>query len=247
VGGGITVTITIDAIYNGPENSGNGGYCCGLFAQALQEQQSLAGDTVIEVTLRKPIPLDTDMKAEAHDEKLKFTDPDANLIAIARLNEKPLPAPITPPQLSATIEASKNYVGFDFHPYASCFVCGTERHQGDGLQIFPGRLNEQQVVVAPWQPFAALADDNGMIKKEFIWAALDCPSYYGVLLDTSRDNALLGRMSLQIFEQAISVNQQYIIAAWPEGSNGRKHYGIAALYSLEGKCLAIARGTWIKI
>lgn len=45
--------IIIDSQFNGPPQSGNGGYCCGAFAAALTTETAGA----IEVTLRSPPPL----------------------------------------------------------------------------------------------------------------------------------------------------------------------------------------------
>ena len=45
---------TIDATYNGPPKSGNGGYSCGVLGQFF--------DGPAEVMLRVPPPLDTEMQ-----------------------------------------------------------------------------------------------------------------------------------------------------------------------------------------
>ena len=38
------------------------------------------------------------------------------------------------------VAASATYPGFSAHPFPTCFVCGPERAEGDGLRLFPGRL-----------------------------------------------------------------------------------------------------------
>ena len=240
------MSIVIDSTYNGPDGIGNGGYCCGRFAQALIEQSAPTAGAAIEVTLRKPVPLNTPLDTEPQDQGIAVHCSQMGLVATVQhttLSLSPGPAP----DMAVATDAAKHYIGFEHHPYPRCFVCGPQRRCGDGLQIYPGQLDDQALVAAPWQPYPALADDNGLIKPEFIWAALDCPSYFGVLLNTQRDDALLGRMSLMMLETAIPVDQRYIITAWPVSSQGRKHCGGAALFSEQGTCLAQALGVWITL
>ena len=53
--------ISIDARFNGPPDSGNGGYCSGVFASFVDTSGPDAG---VEVTLRRPPPLDTPLTVE---------------------------------------------------------------------------------------------------------------------------------------------------------------------------------------
>jgi hypothetical protein len=49
-------------------------------------------------------------------------------------------------------------------------------------------------VAAPWVPDDTLADpDEGYVRPEFLWAALDCPGYYASL-DGRRRPIVLGQM-----------------------------------------------------
>lgn len=52
-------TITIPGRFNGPRDSGNGGYAAGLLARHL--------GGIAEVSLRSPVPLDVGLRVETGD------------------------------------------------------------------------------------------------------------------------------------------------------------------------------------
>jgi hypothetical protein len=52
--------ISIERRFNGPLSSANGGYACGRVAELV--------DGPAEVTLRRPVPLDTPLDVERHDD-----------------------------------------------------------------------------------------------------------------------------------------------------------------------------------
>jgi hypothetical protein len=233
--------IWIDSQFNGPSDSANGGYCCGLVAAAL----ALEPNAAIEVTLHSPPPLNQRLKVNARGQAIEVFS-DQALVASAQVAELNIDAP-APPRLSEAIESAKNYSGFQQHPFPDCFVCGTARSPGDGLCIYPGQLSAQTQVCSPWHPYPGLADTQGMLKSEFIWAALDCPSYFGAFIGQGKVKALLGKQCLKILQPNIPVDTDYIVSAWPMGQQGRKYYGGSALFDQAGNCLALARGTWIVV
>ena len=129
----------IEARYNGPPGTGNGGYCAGRFAAQVS-----AVDGAV-VTLRQPPPLDTELTVERTDGTVRILD-GGRLVAeaFAAPLTAPAVAPVTLPDASA---AARGYAGFADHPFPTCYVCGPERH--DGLRIFPGPLAEGRTA-APW-------------------------------------------------------------------------------------------------
>ncbi len=69
--------LTIARRFNGPPESGNGGYVSGRLAQAYTaEFGELPEDAKIEVTLRKPPPLETPLtlRVPAETETLRLLD-----------------------------------------------------------------------------------------------------------------------------------------------------------------------------
>ena len=109
-----------------------------------------------------------------------------------------LPQPVSFAEAEA---ARANYIGFREHPYPGCFVCGPARAPdfGAGLGLFPGAVSGQQLVAAPWQPARDLCDEHGLARKEFVWAALDCPSWFGHAAFVERvPKILLGRLAVAV-------------------------------------------------
>jgi hypothetical protein len=106
-------------------------------------------------------------------------------------------------------------------------------------------------LAAPWVPYAGLAGGDGPVAREFIWAALDCPTGFAGLGArqlgmTGSERALLGRMSARI-EKRPRPGERCIIVAWPTGRDGRKLFANSALLSSKGKVLAVAQATWIVV
>src|SRR5690242_5969305 len=74
-------TLIIDARFNGPRLSGNGGYVGGVMAGRFTE--TFGGDGAVEITLRAPIPIDSRLQVVRDGDALMLRDGDA-LICEAR-------------------------------------------------------------------------------------------------------------------------------------------------------------------
>jgi hypothetical protein len=220
------MTITIPARYNGPPGSANGGYTCGVVAGLL--------DGPAEVTLRLPPPLDRPLRVERSDGRVEVYDGDALVAegARAEVDVEP-PAPVSVPDAE---RAAATYAGFAEHVFPTCFVCGPERAEGDGLRIFPGRLDGTATVAAPWTPAES--------RPELVWASLDCPGAFAVGFD-GRGDLLLGRLAARI-ERLPDAGEPCVVVGWPLGEDGRKLYAGTALFAADGTLLARARATWIE-
>jgi hypothetical protein len=211
----------IPSRFNGPPDSANGGYACGLLSEAL------GGG--FEVTLRRPPPLDVELDLVGFELKQGDT-----VIAEARRAPSiPIEAP-APVSLEEAEEASKRYAGLKDHAYNTCFTCGPARV--DGLRVFAGAVEGREGIVAsPWTPRE--------VRPEIVWAALDCPSGWAVD-DFSREGVLLGRMACGIHEMP-TLGKPHVILGWRLGEDGRKRYAGSGLYTADGRLLAVARSTWI--
>ncbi len=228
--------IVINRQFCGPPDSGHGGYVCGVMARFI--------DGVAEVTLRKPPPLDQPLRIEqlaASKFLLKNGD---EIVAEAQSANLDLDVP-TPPDYEQAKEAAQGYRGFDYHPSPSCFGCGTERVEGDGLRIFAGPVAGSQVVATTWIPDIWLSDNNGDVKPEFLWSALDCPGFYATYIDQGQ-MMLLGRFVVKIDGQVKS-GEKYVLIGWEISKSGRKHYVGTALFSESGELCVKAKATWIQI
>jgi hypothetical protein len=240
-------SITIDKRYCGPPNSANGGYVCGLMANAL--------GGCAEITLRSPPPLGLPLELiRGADGSVELRNGEAVLAtgksAWLELTEIPTAS------LEEAMDAVRRspFADPSTHELAGCFVCGPARAAGDGLRIFAGPLPRSpsrnvDALAAPWVPASDLAGEDGRIAPEFVWAALDCPSGYACFgtpdLESGGDKImLLGRMTARI-EQCPCPGDQCIIVAWPTGRDGRKLFANSALMGPGGNVLAIASATWL--
>ena len=220
----------IEGRYHGPPGSGNGGYTCGLLAELV--------DAPAEVTLRRPPPLDRPLRVERQDRAARLLGDDGELVAEAvSVDLHPLELP-EPPDLDAAERAAARYPGFRQHAFPTCFVCGPQRSEGDGLRIFAGPVEGRgPLVAAPWTPSAE------HMGHEFVWAALDCPGAIAVGFP-ERGETVLGRLAARIHSLP-EAGERCVVTAWPLGEDGRKLYAGTALFSADGRLHAWATATWI--
>lgn len=196
------------------------------------------------MTLRRPIPLDQPLTVkEGRSATLSLWD-EAALIAEAEPTSLTLEVP-PPPSLQEATAASKRYVGFHDHVFPTCFVCGPERHPGDGLRIFAGPTGSQPIVAAPWTPDASLADAEGRVESVFLWAALDCPGAFGAMQIVGMRPMLLGRLEGWV-EPHLFAGEPSVVLGWHMATDGRKHLTGTAIYSESGQLCGSARATWIE-
>jgi hypothetical protein len=220
-----TKHVTIAPRFNGPPGSGNGGYVCGLLAREI--------DGPSEVTLRAPPPLARALRLSTEaDSAVHLFDGEA-LLGEAHPVEFSLDPP-TAPSLEAARAAAKHYVGLRDHRYTTCFTCGPGRPPHDGLHLYTGPVEGRDMVACTWTPRADLDRGDHRVAPEFIHAALDCPSYWALPRAGSID-AELPR-----------IGEELIVAAWPLGSDGRKHRGASAVYRANGEIIARAEALWIE-
>ena len=217
----------------GPPNSGNGGYSCGLLSK------NIAG--ACQVRLHQPPPLERPLTITEVGGEWFLKDGD-QLIGSAKPAELRL-VPPAPPTIDQARSAEKHYRGHHQHSFPTCFVCGPSRAGGDGLRLFCGTVEDREMVACRWQPHADLLDDRGNVKHEFIWSALDCPSYFA---PNSDKICLLGQMTAAI-DKPVPGDQTLIIYAWERSIDGRKHYSAAALSTCDGQVLARAEHLWIEL
>lgn len=225
--------VVIDRRFRGPPNSGNGGYSCGVVAEGVSG--------VTTVTLRLPPPLDRPLTLSGDGKQSRLTDGE-RLVGEATKATLDLEVP-EPPGLEAAIDASRRYAGFENHPFESCFVCGPVREPGDGLRIFPGRVGDTTTVAAHWTPDESLQGQDGLVDRRHVWAALDCPSYFGL---PTGPMALLGRLTAEI-NRLPEVGEPLVVIGWPIEVDGRKSFAGSGVATAEGEVFARAAATWIEI
>jgi hypothetical protein len=233
----VTETLVIDPRYNGPPGSGHGGYVSGLLA-------GLLGANPAEVTLRLPPPLGRPLTVERESGGVQVYDGDA-MVAEAMPVELSIdiPGPVTYDEAD---EASIGYPGRDQHPFPTCLVCGPKRDPEDGFRIFGGPVGDGETMAAAWTPPAWAADASGLVRPEFVWAALDCPAGWSLHVEMPGRHAVMGRMAARLMAP-VKAGERHIVMSWPLSFEGRKGYAGSAVFAEAGVLCAYARSIWIRI
>ncbi len=215
--------------------SGNGGYSAGAVAKLL--------GGAVEVSLRRPVPLDTELEAVSDDGSIRLLD-GGELIAEARQApefELDVPDPVSPADAR---EAMSRYRGLPDGPFSCCFVCG--RARGDAFGVFAGDVEGRRVVASTWTPDPSTADADGAVKPEFVWAVLDCPTFFAAYIDTEPlPISFLASLTVSI-DATVTAGEEHVVIAWPLGAEGRKSFAGSAVLSADGDVLARARALLIE-
>lgn len=228
--------VVIDKRFCGPKNSGNGGYSAGLFAQII--------DGPAAVTLKSPPPLNEPIALRKTDDGFEARAGD-QIIAQIEPAKIAIDIPTLPDDDAVTAAHDaflKDSGGEHLIPY--CFVCGDRRAVGDGLRIFTGPAPASPVNADFWTPGDDLAGEDGLVRPEFLWAALDCPSAFALRLWPRL--TLLGRIAVDIRRRP-KPGERLIAAAWPDRSDGRKHYASSVLLDENRNVVAAANALWIEV
>ena len=229
-------SFTIDRRFRGPEDSGNGGYSCGMVARFA------TGDT--EVTLRRPPPLDRPLTVQPDGTRVLVLAGE-DLVAEAESAEWDLAVPEAP-TLAEAEAAARRFAGFERHAFTTCFVCGTARDPGDGLRIFAGPVPGRDLVACPFTPGASLPVEDGMLATEMVWSLLDCPGAWAVDRHAEHNPVVLGRMAARVVRR-VPAGGTYLATGWAIGRDGRKLFSGTALFAADGTLHGYARQTWIVI
>ena len=230
--------VVIDPRFNGPPDSGHGGYSAGRAAALVDA----APGGAVEVTLRRPVPLATPLAVSARGDGAVELSAGGELVMAARPVPAPAPGPDPVVGLAAARAAADPAGWADGHPFPTCFGCGPERDPADALCLYAGDAGDGRYAV-PWVP-AAWAGDEGVVAPELVWAALDCPSSAPAL---SAFPVVLGRLTVALGGAPVRVGAEYVVETWLEAAEGRKHHTAVALHDGAGTVHARGRATWIAL
>lgn len=243
--------LVIPVRFCGPRVSGNGGYTAGLLAERFAKHPHPRPECpVVEVTLRKPPPLETDLTVEHGEDgpttRLLLGD---TVVAEARCTDEELAA-VDEVSPAAAAEAMASYPGLRSHPFPRCFVCGPERDEGDGLRIFPGPVGDRRVA-SVWTPHASLAEasdllDPGVQRVSLgtAWAALDCVG--GWSTDLEGRPAVLGQIAARVDALPV-IGEPHVVMGEELAVEGRKTFTASTVYDSDGRIVARARHIWIAV
>jgi hypothetical protein len=113
--------------------------------------------------------------------------------------------------------------------------------------MFPGELPGGDLHATVFRPDTSLADAEGHVLPEVVWAALDCPTSAPIAdWDATRPPSVLARLAVRI-DAPLRAGRPYVTLAWPLGEDGRKRSAAAALYDEDGSVVAASRALWIEL
>lgn len=230
-------SVTIPARFNGPLDSGNGGYSAGALAAFL--------DGAVEVSLRRPVPLDTALGVSRENDGGVLALDGENLVAEARPVpdfELDVPEPVG---VEAARAATAGYRGTTDGPFGNCFVCSRTRE--DTLGVHAGPVEGRELVATPWTPPRWADDGSGAVRPEIVWAVLDCPTYFAAYVNHPEPlpPAVMARFTGRL-DAPVPVGEEHVVIAWPLEADGRKHHAGVAVVSADGEVLARARALLIE-
>ena len=239
----------------GPASSGNGGWTAGALAALVPhdcpDNRARSWPT-IRVALRQPPPLDTPMAVAEQDGSTVASFGGIPVARATVVEEEPTTVDAVPVDEARAAMAS--YPGLTSHPFPTCFACGTERAEGDGLRIFPGRVADQDGatrIAATWTPhrsvgedFHTYVDDLPRASLATTWAALDCiGGWAGDLTDRLM---VLAGMTARV-EALPAIGEQHVVVGLACGREGRKTFTASTLYDADGRVVARAEHVWVAI
>ena len=231
----MTDSVLIDPRFNGPPDSANGGYACGVLAEMI--------GPAARVNLRLPPPLGRALTLESDGTTARLLDGEA--VVADGVEARPAVTALASPGAAAAALASQRFAGRDpaLHSFPTCFVCGPRREH-DGLRIFPGPVEGTELIACAWEPDAELAAADGAVALRHVWAALDCPTGFACMPLGSM--TVLASMTAEV-ARPVTAGREHVVAAWKLSSEGRKHRAASAVYDSEGECLALAEALWITL
>jgi hypothetical protein len=241
----VTAQVIIPSRFNGPARSGNGGFVSG----SLAEHVPGGVGQVVEVTLRRPPPLDVPLAVTAEDDVTTLAD-GRGPVASARVVDAELVA-VDEVDADVAADAMLRYPGLGRHPFPTCFACGPDRAEGDGLRIFPGPVGGDRGHVASlWVPQPGHAETSDLLDgvqrcgPATTWAALDCVG--GWSEDLEGRPCVLGRMTARVDALPV-VGEPHVVVGRHLSTEGRKSFTASTLYDADGRVVASARHTWIQV
>lgn len=230
------VPIIVPSRFCGPPGMGNGGYVCGIVAETINGPA--------QVRLRLPTPLETPLQIESDGNLASLFEGERLLAEAERLAS---PLNLEPPSrpTAADIDAARPYFPTrDKHMASNCFVCGNARDPADALCLFTGRHPDTGHAMARWSPAADLADKDGLVAPRYIWAALDCPSYF--TLDQHSRVALLAGLEAEISRRP-APGEDLTVTGWTLAHDGRKHHSASVIHDAGCHAIAVAKALWVDV
>ena len=242
----------------GPPVSGNGGWTAGALAAFIghgTDQSRVEAWPAIRVALRQPPPLDTPMAVVDADGGVTALR-DGTPVATANvvIDDAEAPTRVQPVPADEARAAMSGFPGLGAHAFPTCFVCGVDRAEGDGLRIFPGPVGAQDGaprLAATWTPHPSVAEDFHTYADHVpraslptTWAALDCIGAWAG--DFAERPMVLAGITARIATLPV-IGEEHVVVGLARRRDGRKNFTASALYDSSGRLVGSAEHLWITV
>jgi hypothetical protein len=230
-------SVVIPARWNGPRRYGNGGYSAGVFARDF--------GPAARVVLRRPVPLDRPLRIVAEGEESRVYARRRLIAEVTPWHDAtPLIPPVRPSLDAAEDAAARHPWTGARHALSDCAICSPNRR--DGLGVVPGVLADApELLAAPFHTDSRIADllTPAIVSPEFVWAALDCPSFPAADLIAGRVR-LLGTIAVNRLRD-VFVGESLVVVSWTLGAGTRSVRTASALLAPDGELIASAENVWV--
>jgi hypothetical protein len=253
--------LVVPSRFRGPPSSGNGGWSSGAISAYVGDDCPVDHAQLwptVSVSLLAPPPLEVPMPVTTADAGV-VASYDGKPVLAARCSHDEI-RDAEPVPVDEARAAAASYAGLASHPFPSCFSCGTGRHEGDGLRIFPGRVSDAPAeddqparprVAATWTPDPSVAEDvdsygdgTPRVGLATTWAALDCVG--GWAGDLAERLMVLARMTTRLDSLPV-IGEEHVLVGVGHGREGRKSWTTATMYDADGRVVGSAEHLWIAV
>ena len=232
----MTDTVRIGHWYQGPTDSGQGGWAAHRFVQALGRPASVA--------IKAPVPLETDLIVDHGTGRL--TAEDGTTIMIASDVTEPF-ASTEAISIEDAAAARRRFgdLATD-HPVPFCFSCGV---QHDSMKVHAAPLGDGRFA-SDWTVPDWAVGAGGSVDEGALWAAIDCCAAWWVGHSRDRRVAFTVQFATEVLHP-LTPGATYALVAWsgdhdPEW-DGRKRHAASAAFDRNGRCVARSTSFWVSV
>ena len=234
-----TKPIRVEQWFQGPTGSGQGGWTAHRLAEAIGEP--------VTVSIRRPIPLETDLRVIALDDGWYLLDPaepDQPVLIATRWDA--VHADTDAVSVAVAAEAGKRFPLHDDHPVPVCFSCG---HEPDSMQVHSGELPNGRWAT-DWTVPDWAVDADGTVDEGALWAAIDCAQAWYAGNAGGRRHSVTVQLAVEVLVPLVA-GATYALVAWngtyPRDWDGRKRGAGGAVFAHDGTCVARSSSFWIAV
>lgn len=232
-------SVVIPTWGQGRPGLGQGGYTSAQFEAAVGQP--------ITISLKAPIPLETELSVDAVEGGWELRQDDTVIMTAVPSEISYADTPAV--GLDAAADARTRFpVSPDEHNARNCLSCGFGERT---MEVWPGLLDDGTGRVASdWHPPAWAGDDNGLVDPGLIWMALDCTCGFYVGQYPERRNALTVQYAVEVL-QPVQVGHSYVVVGfdgnWPGGWDGRKRGAGSCVFDADGAVVARSDSFWVSV